>query len=125
MELDIKALKVGDEVGMISSFSNRAKICKVEKTTATQVVVDGKRFNHNNRCIGENCSTYYRSYLISAQDAHQRNAYEDAEQHRKAMAEELSAHRWRNMSIEELQPFWDLLKLHNAKLATEATEGAE
>lgn len=70
--LNFSALKVGDRVGVSSRYSAMCEVKVVAKRTATQVILDdGSRWNKHGRRIGE--AGYMRAWLMTEQDANERN----------------------------------------------------
>lgn len=77
--LDTSNLKVGDKVG-VGGCGEMAPIKTVARRTATQVILDdGSRWNQRGRKVGN--AGYSREWLLTEQEAQERNA--DAEKRRK------------------------------------------
>ncbi len=106
MNMDIESLKVGDEVGVGGSYT--VYLAKVERKTATTVIVGGKRFNKRGYETGTG-SRFMRDFLITAEDARERIAEAKIKRQRREMVDRLRNHPFGHLNDAQLAEVTALL----------------
>lgn len=106
-------LKVGDRVGVGGGGWNPVfTIRTVAKRTATQVVLDdGSRWTRRGYRVGE-AARYTRDFLVSEQEANERNEDARKKQERSALIREVRDTDFRAVSDEGLRLILQILKEH-------------
>ena len=111
--LNVTDLKVGDLVGVADTgFNSMCEIKTVAKRTATQVVLnDGSRWTRNGRKVGEG-DRFYRAFLLTEQEAIERNAEENKKRKRNALVTQARDIRFKDISDEGLVMILQVAKDH-------------
>ena len=113
-DVDFAALKAGDAIGYKESggwYGARTTLTTVARKTATQVILaNGKRFNKYGREVGAGDRFHVAPWLVPEKEARESMARELADSKQRALAHELSDHKWKDESTETMLKVKAILK---------------
>ena len=104
-------LNVGDKIGVSpGGWDPVCEVRSVTKKTTTQITLDdGSRWTQRGKKVGES-SSWHGSFLITVQDAEERNAASRLKRERAMLVNELRNAQYGNLTLEALRELVAALK---------------
>jgi hypothetical protein len=107
----VESMKAGDEVAIRYNYGRSHYLCKIERVTATQLVVDGRKWNKRSLTPVGNYDSWNKPYLVQSTQQ-----IRDQIERNNLVGEIMNKRSFDNVSIEDLRAAWKLLnsRAHDA-----------